>query len=302
MNEPQLLIVAGAEKAGTTSLYTYLAAHPEVLASIRKETDYFRNADATLAAYLTEFPAAAAPGQWLRMESSPGYLAEARSVAPRIAAFVPHARLVFVLRDPLDRLRSSFRFYKSRLQLPAAMTFDQFVGAGLGHLRGDTTGLAGPALKPWHLDALARGRYEQQLPQFQALMPAEQLLVLSYDDLCHDVRGVMQRVAGFARIDAGYYASYGFARENASFLSRNQTLQRLALIANNRLETMWRRNPQTKRILRDVYKRINGRAPDPDPLSASLAAQLRDWYAPTYAFLDTLRCGRGESPRAAVSH
>lgn len=86
------LIVGGAEKAGTTSLYRYLAAHPEVCASLSKETDYFRRANPDRNQYLEQFPPIA-DGQRLRLESSPGYLAEAEVVAPAIARVVPDAML-----------------------------------------------------------------------------------------------------------------------------------------------------------------------------------------------------------------
>ena len=52
------LIIAGTEKAGTSSVYQYLAAHPGVVASTRKETDYFRFHTGPLSEYGLNFPAA----------------------------------------------------------------------------------------------------------------------------------------------------------------------------------------------------------------------------------------------------
>jgi len=52
------LIIAGTEKAGTSSVYQYLAAHPGVVASTRKETDYFRFHTGPLSEYELNFPAA----------------------------------------------------------------------------------------------------------------------------------------------------------------------------------------------------------------------------------------------------
>jgi hypothetical protein len=280
---PSFLIVAGAEKCGTTSLFGYLAAHPGTCVSRRKETDYFRQLQVNLAGYLEQFPVAA-DAQRLHVESSPGYLAEAESVAPRMAAVVPDARLVFVVRDPIDRLRSSFRFYKNRLHVPEAMTFDAFARLCLAHEKGDE--FAAPAdIKPWHRAALSRGRYERLLRPFEQHFPATQRLVLRHEDLTKDARAAMQSICRFASLDPSFFESFSFERENVSFMARRQGLQRVAILVNDRFEVVWRRFPTLKRRLLGAYKRVNQRPLDKDVLSEGISATLTSWYAPTYRWL-----------------
>ncbi|HSQ38521.1 MAG TPA: sulfotransferase, partial [Anaerolineales bacterium] len=118
--------MAGTEKSGTTSVYQYLGAHPDVAPSGRKETDYFRSPSPhSQSAYEALFPGAE-PGM-LRMEASPGYLAESHLAAPAIASLIPDAKLLFILRDPIDRLLSSFEFHKSRFFIPEDLSFDAYI-------------------------------------------------------------------------------------------------------------------------------------------------------------------------------
>lgn len=282
----QFLIVAGAEKAGTTSLFSYLSAHPSTCPSRRKETDWFRGASTDASDYLRHFPDPA-PGMSTYLEASPGYLAEAEVVAPRIAHVLPRARLVFVLRDPVDRLASSFRFYKSRLHVPDGMTLDEFVDLCFDFIdSGGAAPLAG--IDPWHLSALQRGRYESQLAPFRRAHPEDRILMLDYGSLRDKPREVLGRIARFAGLDARFYDSFVFERENVSFLARRVWLQRFAVAVNDGLEGLWRRHPRLKRSLLATYKRINERPMEADPLSPRNRQRLQLFYQPTYSALPAL--------------
>lgn len=115
--------VVGAPKAGTTALHVALAQHPQIYMSRIKEPKHFLSdgpppakggpGDArTYREYVwrrADYEAlfAPAPAGALRGESTPFYLWDA-SAHRRIAAAVPNARLVAVLRDPLDRAHSNW--------------------------------------------------------------------------------------------------------------------------------------------------------------------------------------------------
>lgn len=286
----RFLVIGGAEKCGTTSLFGYLASHPGARISLQKETDHFRSDHPDPAAYLACFGGPAA-GDPVHVESSPAYLAEAGHVAPRIAAAVPQARLAFVLRDPVDRLRSSFRFYQSRLHVPAAMDFDRFVQTCLAWER-DPQRAPTHGMKAWHLGAADRGRYERHLPAFEARFPPEQLLLLPYARLRDDVAGCTQALAAFAGLDPSHFDGFAFARENVSFRARHRGLQRVAVRVNDSLEGFWRRHPGVKRRLLALYKRLNAEPLQADALTPATQAALDDYYAPTRAFLDR-RLGGG---------
>lgn len=287
MNSESYLIIGGAEKAGTTSLFSYLAAHPAVCASSEKETDYFRSEVHDLRGYQAFFTCTC-PEKKILMEASPGYLAEAINVAPRIARLLPDARLVFVARDPVERLVSSFRFYKSRLHIPESMSFDAFVQACFSYHYG-RQGAQEIGLLDWHLNALGRGRFEQQIAEFERALPSEQLLVLRYEQLRDDVRGTVKQVATFSGLDPSFYDTYVFGRENVTFLAKRRTVQRIAIFVNDNFQAFWRNKPRLKQRLLRIYKRFNEQPAAPDQLEDETRRQLRDFYGPTYRYLATLK-------------
>ena len=118
------MLIIGAPKAGTTALHAALARHPQIYASPVKEPKYYLCADAPPPAYCgpgdahsqqewvwrrADYAAlfAAAPADAVRLESTPFYLylADARR---RIAEELPEARLIAVVRDPIDRAYSNW--------------------------------------------------------------------------------------------------------------------------------------------------------------------------------------------------
>src|SRR3954454_424581 len=111
---PKLLII-GAQKCGTTSLHTYLDAHPDVHMAAEKELDFFiedRAWQRGLEWYATRFRDDAG----VRGESSPNYTGWPvwDGVPERAAAVIPKARLVYLVRDPIDRIES--HYLQRRLQ------------------------------------------------------------------------------------------------------------------------------------------------------------------------------------------
>ena len=127
-------LVIGAAKSGTTSLHHYLAEHPEIWMSRTKELSFFQDEgdlgvyeaalDPLLAAELSEprnwsrgldwYRAQFDPRFAVRGESSPGYTApHFRGVPERVASVVPDAKLVYCVRDPVERALSTWRFRRA---------------------------------------------------------------------------------------------------------------------------------------------------------------------------------------------
>ena len=104
-------IVVGAMKAGTTALYRYLDAHPQVFMAEPKEIDFFVDGGTWSegrAWYEDHF--AAAGDALARGESSPNYskVHIKPGVAERMAAMIPEARIVYLVRHPVERMRSMY--------------------------------------------------------------------------------------------------------------------------------------------------------------------------------------------------
>lgn len=104
-------IVIGATKAGTTSLFRYLAEHPDVFVHAQKELRFFCD-PARLRDGLEHYRRGfAAAGERVAVEFSNGYARDPvyPGVPARIAAACPDVRLVYLVRDPMSRLESHYR-------------------------------------------------------------------------------------------------------------------------------------------------------------------------------------------------
>jgi hypothetical protein len=111
MRLPEFVII-GAAKSGTTSLFRWLSEQPEVWCPEVKEPDFFAHDDAWergLGWYANLF--VRAEGHPLTGEASTSYteLRHAATAARRMADTIADARLIYLLRHPLDRLRSHYR-------------------------------------------------------------------------------------------------------------------------------------------------------------------------------------------------
>lgn len=147
-------IVIGAAKSGTTTMYSWLRQQPDVFMCTPKEPRFFsRHWDQGIAWYASLFEPAP-PGALLG-EASPQYTTPEFSdvAATRMVQVVPDARLVYLVRHPIDRLVSHYRYRRRRAQLNQPLidivtSPDNFlVGTSLYHAR----------LAP-HIDAFPRTR------------------------------------------------------------------------------------------------------------------------------------------------
>jgi hypothetical protein len=188
---PDFLIV-GAPKAGTTALHRALAQHPELFLSPVKEPKYFLTGgrrprpgqgpgDAHSAQEwvwrVEEYRSLFAPAhdRALVGESTPLYLSDAAAME-RIRRTVPDAKLIVVLRDPVDRAYSNWM----HLWVDGLEPEGDFLTA----FRLEDARRAAGWAPFWHYRTL--GQYGQQLQHVRSLFPAEQVLVLRYRDLVDD--------------------------------------------------------------------------------------------------------------------
>lgn len=171
-------IVAGAQKAGSTSLFAYLAAHPDVDQPLVKEVNYFdlwahRGHDW----YGRHFPVARDDGRQTG-EASPMYMVHPLAMA-RIARDLPDVKIVVILREPVSRLvshyRHSVRLEHEHLSLRDALDAeDERVGAELEALKRD------PFHQAWALQKFnyaGRSLYLEQVQQILSLFPGRALFV-----------------------------------------------------------------------------------------------------------------------------
>lgn len=212
-------MVIGAPKTGTTALHAALARHPDLFMSAIKEPKFFltdgpppasggpgdaqtyrehvwRRAD-----YEALF-AGAPPGS-LSGESTPFYLHD-RVAQARIRLLIPQARLIAVLRDPVERAHSNW----THLWSAGLEPIDDVVAACEAE-----PGRAGAGWAAfWRYIEL--GRYGEQLRDLLHLFPREQLLWLRYRQIHDEPAATLDRICAFLGVAPGVIDS--IPRENVT--------------------------------------------------------------------------------------
>ena len=178
-------LVLGAQKAGTTALYEYLRRHPQISGPSWKEVSFFdRHWARGESWYRGNFPNVARTRGKHVGEASPSYVFH--PLAPlRVQEVVPEARLIVLVRNPVDRALSQ---YNHEVALGReALPFEEALDAEEERLRGEQERMAADpryfSREWWSHTYKARGRYAEQLERWLAVFPREQLLVLPSDDL-----------------------------------------------------------------------------------------------------------------------
>lgn len=188
---PTFLII-GAPKAGTTSVYEYLRQHPDVYMSPVKEPQYFSipegdkspgkamiGATRTLPDYLSLFRGAG--GEKAIGEASTAYLQS--PIAPgRIFECMPEARIIILLRNPVDRAFSGY----------------------LMQLRNSSSGT--PLSEAFSEDRkyVQNGLYSKNIARYLEVFSRNQVGVFLFEDLKRDPVALMRRVYKFLDIDESF--------------------------------------------------------------------------------------------------
>ncbi|MFL6240527.1 MAG: sulfotransferase domain-containing protein [Actinomycetes bacterium] len=207
---PDFLVI-GAQKSGTTTLYDHIAAHPSVRSAYMKEVHFFDdNYQRGLGWYRANFPwHAGSERTWLTGEASPYYILH--PLAPRRAAdVVPGARILAVLRNPVDRAYSHYQHERAKgtESLPFAEALDrehERIQAAWDQLANGSVERA-EALKSYSY--VTRGRYDEQLVRWLQHFPREQLLVIKAEDLYGKPAETMVEVFAFLGLPAVPQATY----------------------------------------------------------------------------------------------
>lgn len=194
-------VIIGGKKCGTTLLYHLLSRHPYVAPATEKEVHFFdtrfdRGADW----YRSHFPAPAEKEgrRVITMEASPFYLYHPH--APRRAAeTVPRAKLIALLRDPVDRAYSDYHHKARRGHEP--LSFEQAIEAEEHRLRGEKEKmLADESYRSRNFRAfpyLSRGIYVDQLIVWHKFFDADRMLILKSEDMYKDTPEILERVVDF---------------------------------------------------------------------------------------------------------
>ncbi len=222
--------VIGAAKSGTTALYEYLKQHPDVYMSPQKETNFFafegqevdfrapgdegisRTSITDLGSYREQFASVA--GETAIGEASPWYL-YLPGTAGNLRRHVPDARLIVILRDPVDRAFSSYLHLMREGQ--EYLSFEDGLAAEDERVAQNWEPL-------WHYKRA--GLYAGQVKRFLELFGRDRIRFYLYDDFNADTGSVLRDIYNFLGVDNSF-ESRTSVRHNVTGVPRNQFLWRL---------------------------------------------------------------------------
>jgi len=264
MNRPNL-IIAGPPKAGTTSVFEWLASHPQACPSKKKETFYFsenisgvNRSENYLSHGLSRYSEVfeACKNASVFFEATPNYIFDsvAREQIPKLGNDL---KVMFIYRDPAERLWSEYRFkrYKKRT---FSGSFEDFIG-----LQGNQC----------HGHFFERGKILDLINDWSDKMGKSQVWVFHFDDLKKHPRAFMQKMSSLLGIDDTFYKDFVFEKKNETYALRTPKLHRAALKIRKALPD------GVKNLLLPLYWKINRTSvPPATPREMEVLALLREAY------------------------
>jgi len=200
-------LIVGTQKGGTTALAKFLAQHPEICFAPSKEVHFFDSVDYNSAGVGVSLPEGyrgelnhhyqkAFPnwqGQKIIGEATPIYM-YLPFVAERIHRYNPQMKLIFLLRDPVERAISHYNMELGRglewLSLPMAIALEPY------RLRKDRHNFQEKSSLRCH-SYIDRGFYAQQIINMQQYFPTGQMLFIKTSDLWQQHQLVLQNIYNF---------------------------------------------------------------------------------------------------------
>jgi hypothetical protein len=185
-NGPDYLMIVGAMKCGTSSLFEYLRQHPGICPSVVKEPEYFsqsqqhgkRGDD-----YQALWPDYNADIHRYAMEASTGYTKWPREkgVVERIQGYGLHPKVLYIVRDPIKRIESHFNFIHQTQDANLSVEDDYLVDVS---------------------------RYYKQIAPFVEAFGEQSVLVLDFDELTANPQQVVSQVYRFLNLPQYHQHSF----------------------------------------------------------------------------------------------
>lgn len=245
---PDVLII-GAPKCGTTSLFQYLGDHPQIYASPEKEPHFYSYVDeerphwgtGSLEDYTALFREAGS--DQLCLEASTWYL-YSRTAARKIRHYAPDTKCIALLRQPVDRAYSSWSF---RVQQGwESLSFEEAIAAEQKRIREGAL---------WDVHYLHAGHYYEQVRRFYEELGRDHVRVFFFDDFTDDSDAVVEETLSFLGL--------GSARSVDTDTTHNPTRLPRSRIVDRLRET-------------ELLRRV-ARAALPESIRSVLRRRLQTW-------------------------
>lgn len=274
------IVIAGAKKAGTSTLLNHFlcaggvaALHRSEMPYFTEEEEYHRGAETAIVKYFGDdvSPTDVRVGK--------DFLLNKPEVMPRVLADSPRAQLVAVLREPVSRAYSSFWFARRRGFEPE----DDFAKAVERELAGKLLSMPRGDLR----EHVRGGEYADQLERLFEQVDRDRVRVLLLEDLHADPRGIANELlAPFGvQIDPDVSPA---SRSNSSARPRSTMLARIG--SSPRVRSVVRPfvSPSLRGSAEQWLRRVNDVPFKPPPMEQAVRERLAAHYEPQIERLSSL--------------
>lgn len=266
-------------------MFRYLAAHPEICASSLKETyffleqDHHRPAKYRFADGLDKYDLyfRHCPRDSIRLEATPHYL-YSPSTPYMLKTSLLNVKLIFILREPIERLVSMYRFSKQLNTLPAPLdNFEKYVLFQFEHL--ETAPMCPPR-------ALWYGRYATHLKNYFDVLGQDRICVLKFAMLKRDPVALLEQVCRFADVDSSFYQDYQFSVVNRSLTVKNKGMHNVYSQTRSKVRDRVHQNPRLysvltffwRKMIKPFYLSMNQATDEQVQIPDALRTRLEDYY------------------------
>lgn len=276
------IIIGGTTKSATTSLFKYLADHPLICGSSMKETRFFLDStyplesklrlQKTIAPYYTFFRHR--KQEEFLLEASPDYL-YAHETPINIHHHLSPVKIIFILRDPVQRFLSWYQFSKQNGTIPNTTTLAEY----LAMQTNDGTGAQ-------HVRVLHQGLYSHYLQKYFNLFHSQDIYICFMEDLSRDPESFIHQLCHYIGIDSSFYEGYSFERLNPTMGVKNQALHQqytrwsfLIRKQTHHIPLIHQTLKSIKRIFHPLYIRLNKTQTTSQNTADPTITQLEKFYA-----------------------
>ena len=269
------LIICGAPKSGTSSLYFWLEAHPDACASRVKETFFYADdinrfnkklncMEHTIGDYSHQWDRC--KGQKVVFEATAPYI-YFKNALERINDLPTKPKLIFVLREPAARLYSQYRFNKYKLRNNTG-TFRQYVSEQGNFASGEN---------------FQGGLYYEYLKRWVDEYSKERIGIFLFEEMVSDQTSFMKKIALYLHIEPQFYDEFSFIKRNETVSLRSTALHRFGLKVQPFVPS------SIQEALMPLYFRLNkGKAIQDDEGDRELVEKLKEEYRSSNQLLEGL--------------
>lgn len=269
------VVIAGAPKSGTTSLFQWLAAHPAVVTSKDKETYYLIDpgyplfkedsnySSGGLSEYSRVFPDY--PKGQLCIEATPDYMYQ--QTALKVLSELPsRPKIIFILRNPVDRVLSLYRFARNNIgSLEHGISVSEFISSVKNGLLSKDQILN---------NALLHSEYHVWLEKWIRACGKSRIEVLFFEDMTNSPFPFMEGLCNLTGIDSDFYKDFYFKPANQSHQIRSTKMLRIRNVIGRALPILNRFY-----FIKAIYRMINvSPAMRSQPSDAAAINELYEYF------------------------